>query len=208
MLGIRIRNYRSLVDVTLGQIAYGQGEDLPALMCFIGPNGCGKSTLLDAFAFLADCLKDGVESACDKPQRGGYDNLRTRASKDPIQFDLYYRQGPNSRPITYHFAIGEEKGVPLVTEEILKQRRRGLKSGQPYPFLHLTDGQGKAWSGEGTEDQEGAKSEQIKLADQRKLGITTLGQLTEHPRIVALRAYLEGWYLSYFVPDAARTCPL
>jgi predicted ATPase len=40
-----------------------------------------------------------------------------------------------------------------------------------------------------------------------KLGIATLGNLSEHPRIVRLRSYIEQWYLSYFVPDAARALP-
>jgi predicted ATPase len=47
----------------------------------------------------------------------------------------------------------------------------------------------------------------IELAELDKLGIATLGNLAEHPRIVALRTYIEQWYLSYFVPDAARTLP-
>ncbi|HRI72057.1 MAG TPA: AAA family ATPase, partial [Polyangium sp.] len=32
-------------------------------------------------------------------------------------------------------------------------------------------------------------------------------QLKNHPRIVAFRSYIENWYLSYFVPDAARMMP-
>ena len=48
---------------------------------------------------------------------------------------------------------------------------------------------------------------QVVLADLDKLGIATLGNLSEHPRIVALRTYVEQWYLSYFVPNAARVLP-
>ena len=204
LLGIRIQNFRSLADVTLGQIGYQQGTELPPLMCFIGPNGCGKSTLLDGFGFLADSLREGVEAACDKPQRGGFENLRTKGAEGPIEFDLYYRQDKDSRPITYHFAIDEINGIPVVAEETLRQRREGQKHGQPFPFLRLQNGEGEVWSGEGTDKEEGVGKEEIKLTDRRKLGITTLGQLAEHTRIVALRAYLEGWYLSYFIPDAAR----
>ena len=88
LLGIRIRNFRSLEDVTLGQISYDQSEPLPPLMCFIGPNGSGKSTLLDAFGFIGDCLREGTETACDRPHRGGFQNLRTRDVTAPITFDL------------------------------------------------------------------------------------------------------------------------
>ena len=48
----------------------------------------------------------------------------------------------------------------------------------------------------------------IDLEDQRKLGIATLGALKQHPRIAAFRQFIEGWYLSYFTPDAARGLPL
>ena len=50
--------------------------------------------------------------------------------------------------------------------------------------------------------------ELIQLQDNRRLGITTLGALKQHPRIVAFREFLEGWYLSYFTPDAARGLPM
>src|SRR5277367_4520177 len=123
LLGLRIQNYKSLADVSLGQTGYGQGSSLPALSCFIGPNGSGKSSLLDAFGFLADCLREGIESACDKPQRGGMDRLRTKGRNGPIRFDLYYRQDKKSRPITYQFAVDSIDGLPSVTEETLLQRR-------------------------------------------------------------------------------------
>lgn len=207
LLGIRIRNFKSLADVTLGQTGYGLGEPLPSLSCFIGPNGCGKSSLLDAFGFLADCLREGVEAACDKSQRGGFSRVRTQGSTEPVQFDLYYRETPNSRPITYSFQIDEVRGVPIVLSEHLRQRRKGQKHGQPYPFLRLERGKGEVWAGEATEDEEGTTSQSIKLEDGDRLGITTLGQLSDHPRIVGFRSYIESWYLSYFVPDAARRLP-
>lgn len=207
LLGIRIRNYKALRDVTLGQVGYGQGEPLPPLICFIGPNGCGKSSLLDAFGFLSDCLREGVEAACDKAQRGGFVRLRTQGCTGPIQFDLYYRERPNTRPITYLFSVGELNGVPVVLSEHLRQRRLNQKRGQPYTFLRLDGGKGVVWAGKNTEDEEGATQQDIKLEDNDRLGITTLGQLSEHPRIVGLRAYIESWYLSYFIPDAARRLP-
>ena len=61
--GIRIQNYRSLKDITLGQTFEQQRNKkdvLPRLMAVIGANGVGKSTLLDALGFLGDCLGDGV----------------------------------------------------------------------------------------------------------------------------------------------------
>jgi len=207
LLGFKIQNYRSLANVSLGQIGYGREEQLPSLSCFIGPNGCGKSTLLDAFGFMADCLREGVEAACDKPQRGGFSKLRTQGKVDAIRFDLYYRESASARPITYSFAVDEIGGMPVVVEEILRQRRKGQKHGRPYPFLRLERGIGSVWAGGSTEDEEGALKQNVELDDIGRLGITTLGQLKEHPRIVGLRSYIENWYLSYFIPDAARKLP-
>ena len=48
----------------------------------------------------------------------------------------------------------------------------------------------------------------MELEDNRKLGIATLGSLKQHPRISAFRKFIEGWYLSYFAPDSARSLPL
>lgn len=55
--------------------------------------------------------------------------------------------------------------------------------------------------------EESAQTEVVELEDKRKLGITTLGALKQHPRISAFRQFIEGWYLSYFTPDAARELP-
>ena len=51
-------------------------------------------------------------------------------------------------------------------------------------------------------------TEFVQLQDNRRLGIATLGALKQHPRIAAFREFLEGWYLSYFTPDAARGLPM
>jgi predicted ATPase len=207
LLGLQVQNFKSLVDVRLGQTGYQQGEELPSLSCFIGPNGSGKSSFLDAFGFMADCLREGVEAACDKPHRGGFQKLRTQGGSGPIRFQLYYRENPQSRPITYTFAVEEAGGLPVVSQESLQQRRKGQKHSRPYPFLRLERGEGRVWAGEATEDQEGAESVDVRLDNLGRLGITTLGNLKEHPRIVGLRSYIESWYLSYFLPDAARSLP-
>ena len=208
LLGIRIKNYRALANLTIGQVKYGGGEPLPRLACFIGPNGSGKSTLLDAFGFVADCLLEGVEAACDKPARGGFDLLRTQGATGPIEFEIFFEADDPVRPIVYLLHVDEREGVPVVAKESLRQRRRGETMGKPYHFLKLDGGKGKVWAGEFVDVGPDSKhSQSVKLAEPGRLGITTLGNLSEHPRIVALRSYIEQWYLSYFVPDAARTLP-
>ena len=233
--GIRIRNYRVLGDVTLGKLWNTQhSQPLTPMTAVIGKNGVGKSSLFDAFGFLADCLKLGVEEACDARGRGGFDRIRSQGSDAPIAFEVYYREESRARPITYEFAIDEDdSGRPYVLRERLRQRRSGQRHGWPFSFLMLNSGEGVVWRGEAQGrqisedeeeqlgldvmiarlldelmDEESAETEIIELEDKRRLGIATLGALKQHPRISSFRQFVEGWYLSYFTPDAARSLPL
>ena len=210
--GFRVQNYRALHDVTLGKLSSQQaGEPLTPFTVVIGKNGVGKSTLFDAFGFVADCLSTDVESACDMKQRGGFERLRSKGVDEPIRFEIYYREAPNERPITYELAIAlDASGRPFVESEVLKQRRRLQKHGRPYPFLRLNHGKGMVWAGEEAVEIEGEEDRSqtsVELTDTRQLGIATLGTLKEHPRIKRFRDFLKGWYLSYFYPDAARSLP-
>ena len=210
--GFRVQNYRALLDVTLGKLSNQQaGEPLTPFTVVIGKNGVGKSTLFDAFGFVADCLSADVETACDMKQRGGFDRLRSMGQDDAIRFEIYYREAPKERPITYELAISlDESGRPFVESEVLKQRRKGQKHGRPYPFLRLNHGKGTVWAGEEAVEVEGEEDRaltSVELTDIRQLGIATLGTLKEHPRIKRFRDFLKGWYLSYFYPDAARSLP-
>ncbi len=230
--GFRVKNYRVLKDVTLGKMWNTQDADpLKPLTAVIGKNSVGKSTLFDAFGFLSDCLKIGVEEACDANGRGGFEKIRSQGINAPIMFEVYYRQESNTRPITYELSIALDKlNRPYVKRERLRQRRKGQSTGRPFSFLILNDGKGLAWKGDveglqieedegdlddpqfaklfGSVQQESTQTEKIELEDKRKLGIATLGSLKQHPRISAFRSFIEGWYLSYFTPDAARSLPL
>jgi len=211
--GFRVRNYRALRDVTLGKLStQQQGEPLTPFTVVIGKNGAGKSTLFDAFGFVADCLSTDVEAACDAKQRGGFERMRSLGTSEPIQFEIYYREAKGERPITYELAINlDDGGRPYVQSEVLKQRRKGVSYGRPYPFLRLDRGKGKVWAGEEAVEvvggEEDSAQEEVELTDLRQLGIATLGTLKEHPRIKRFRDFLKGWFLSYFHPDAARSIP-
>ena len=230
--GFRVKNFKVLNDVTLGRLwDKRKNEPLTPMTAVIGKNGVGKSVLFDAFGFLADALKSGVDEACDARGRGGFEKLRTQGETGHIEFEVYYREHGNARPITYEIAIGADGfGRPYVLRERLRQRRKGQKHGWPFSFLFLNNGRGAAWTGEQAgrqidegeealdleslfdllerEGEEFPETETIELDDQRKLGIATLGVLKQHPRISAFRRFIEGWYLSYFAPDAARSLPL
>jgi predicted ATPase len=210
--GFRVQNYRSLKDVTLGRLSTQQDtEPLTPLTVVIGKNGVGKSTLFDAFGFLADCLTTNVEAACDMKQRGGFDRMLSRGTTGPIRFEIYYREAPRERPITYELSISQDKsGRPFVESETLKQRRKEQKHGRPFPFLRLQNGKGTVWAGETAVEstkEEDNSQQTVELTDLRELGIATMGTLKEHPRIKRFRDFLKGWYLSYFHPDAARSLP-
>lgn len=60
---------------------------------------------------------------------------------------------------------------------------------------------------ESIKSEESNETENIELEDTRKLGIATLGALKQHPRISAFRRFIEGWYLSYFTPEAVQSLP-
>ncbi len=226
--GFRVRNFGVLKDVTLGRLWDRRKEEaLTPMTAIIGKNGVGKSALFDAFGFLSDALNfNNVEEACNARGRGGFDKMRTQGATDPIEFDVYYREHGNARPITYQIAIAaDEFGRPYVLRERFRQRRKGQKRGWPFSFLILNNGSGVAWKGEqvglqiveeiddfdlfmeSMKETESGETEEIELDDLRKLGIATLGALKQHPRISAFRRFIEGWYLSYFTPDAARSLP-
>ena len=161
--------------------------------------------------------------------RGGFEKMRTQGETGPIEFEVYYRERRNIRPITYEIAIeGDEFGRPYVSRECLRQKRKGQNSGRPFSFLILGNGRGVAWKREwegrlinnkmeqinipklikSIKKAELGEAEIIELEDRRKLGIATLGALKQHPRISAICRFIKGWHLSYFTPDAARSLPV
>ena len=231
--GIRVQNFRGLKDVMLGKwMAESESEPLTAMTVVIGKNGVGKSTLFDVFGFLADALKFGVEEACDLRGRGGFEKIRSQGQTEAIKFEIFYREDENACSITYSISINADvSGRPFVAAEYLLQHPKKQTQEQATAFLVLAKGQGVVCKGEGIHIEgfnfskaikERPKkdvvqtlkamalepgAEAVELADNRKLGIATLGALKQHPRISAFREFIEGWYLSYFTPDAARSLP-
>jgi len=210
ILGIAIQNYGSLKNINMGKLfSAQQNPELGNMVAIIGASGNGKSSLADAFGFLSDCLSTDVENACDANNRGGYDQLISQVSSDPIHFEIYYKENSNSRPITYELTIAKDKNNrPYVKEERLRQRRQGNKRGRPLSFLYLKEGKGYAFEGfDGGQDDDGVfdgQKREVELTDIRKLGIVTLGTMKQYSRIEKFLFFLKSWYLCYFTPDAAR----
>ena len=230
--GFRIQNYKALKDITLGKLWNTRDEKpLTKLTVVIGKNGSGKSSIFDAFGFISDCLKKGVEEACD--ERGGFLKIFSKDQDitEGMNFEIYYRESSKDSPITYEFSINlDDNQRPYVSSERLRQRRKGAEKGRPFSFLILNNGTGVVGKGETNgklinedektllnlieqieseqKNEETNETEVVRLENNRNLAITVLGSLKQHPRITKFRKFIENWYLSYFSPDSARSLPI
>ncbi|MFZ5653413.1 MAG: AAA family ATPase [Pseudomonadota bacterium] len=189
---LKVQNFRALREVEF--------KGLTPLTVLLGPNGSGKSTVFDVFAFLAECFELGLRRAWDK--RGRAKELKTRGSDGPVTIEIKYRE-PGFPLITYHLAVDERAGGPVVVEEWLRWKRGS--HGQPFRFLDYREGKGKAVSGEQPDEQDTRIDVPLKSAD--LLAVNALGQFAEHPRVAALRDFITGWYVSYLSADSARGQP-
>jgi predicted ATPase len=188
---ISVKNYRVLQDITL--------KDIKAFSVFLGPNGSGKTTFFDVIGFLSDCLTTNVRKALEK--RGRFSEVISRDCKSQeIEIAIQYRENSKSPLITYTVAIGLQNGSPIVSRESLRWKR-GLH-GKPFDFLKFEYGAGEVISGENPEINDNRIY--YRMDDPSSLAIKTIGQLSDNPRIASLRRFIEGWFLSYFIPDQAR----
>lgn len=195
---VSVQNYRALRNVEL--------DNLTPLTVLLGPNGSGKSTVFDVFSFLSDCFsaEGGLMTAWDR--RGRFRELRSRGSTGPIVIELQYRERPTDSPATYHLAIDEEAGGPVVVEEWLKWRRvASNEPGAPYRILSFTRGKGWVISGERPEKDD--KKVREALDEPHMLAASTLGRLKSNQRVAALRRFITSWYVSYLSATEARTQP-
>lgn len=192
---LRVCNYRALQDLEL--------RELTPLTAFLGPNGSGKSTLFDVFAFLSECFTDGLRRAWDR--RGRFKELRTRGCEGPITFDIKYREHRDAPVITYRLAIEESLEGPFVSEEYLRWRRG--HHGRPWKFLDFHNGSGRVWAGDAPDGESSDGRTDETLASPEMIAVNTLGQSARHPRVMALREFITGWYLSYLSADSTRGIP-
>ena len=194
---LKVANFRVLRDVEL--------RKLTPMTVLLGPNGSGKSTVFDVFAFLAECFDAGLRRAWDR--RGRTRELKTRGSEGPVAITIKYRETPKapktSPLITYHLAVDEDAGAPVVVREWLSWKRHGW--GAPFRFLEYQNGQGEAASGEAPDARAQRVDTPLKSPD--LLAVNALGQFQEHPRVAALRDFILGWHVSYLSAEGARGQP-
>jgi predicted ATPase len=190
---LRVENYRALRAI--------QFDGLTALTVLLGPNGSGKSTVFDVFAFLSECFTGGLRKAWDR--RGRFRDLRSRDSEGPILIEIKYRERPDSYLITYHLEIEEQSRGPVVRREFLRWKRGHPAA--PFHFLDYHYGEGIVVTGEQPEPEDSRVRKPLSGPD--VLAVSTLGQLAENPRVIALRDFVTGWHLSYLSADATRGNP-
>ena len=190
---LRVQNFRALQDVELKAVT--------PLTVLLGPNGSGKSTVFDVFAFLAECFESGLRRAWDR--RGRARELKTRGSEGPVTIEIKYREKPRTPLITYHLAVDEPAGKPVVNHESLAWKRGS--HGRPFRFLEYHEGFGQAASGETPDER--LQRVDIPLQSPDLLAVNALGQFQEHPRVAALRNFIIGWHVSYLSADSTRGQP-
>jgi hypothetical protein len=116
-----------------------------------------------------------------------------------MTIEIKYRE-PGYPLITYHLAVDEKQGSPIVVEEWLAWKRGS--HGQPFRFLDYREGTGRAVSGEKPDIEDERQETPLKSAD--LIAVNALGQFEAHPRVAALREFITGWYVSYFSVDNTR----
>lgn len=190
---LRVQNFRALRDVEFKAVT--------PLTVLLGPNGSGKSTVFDVFAFLSECFESGLRRAWDK--RGRAKELKTRGSERPVTIEIKYREKPRTPLITYHLAVDEPAGRPVVIHEWLSWKRG--RYGRPFRFLDYGEGYGQAASGEAPDADD--RRVDIPLKSPDLLAVNALGQFQDHPRVAALREFIIGWHVSYLSADSTRGQP-
>jgi len=193
---IRLKNFRLFRNLRIA--------NLPDMAVFLGANGSGKSTLFDVFGFLRDSLVDNVKAALLK--RGGFREVVSRGQHGPIEVELKFRPEPSAPLVTYELHVGlESSGLPVVAKELLKYRRG--PQGRPWHFLDFSYGTGTAIVNEKEYGLHGAQEirEEQKLDSPDILAIKGLGQFQKFSQVAAFRRLIEGWHVSDFHIQAARS---
>ncbi|WP_035237832.1 AAA family ATPase [Desulfobacter vibrioformis] len=194
---IRLKNFKAFRNAEL--------KDLPNFCVLVGANGTGKSSIFSIFGFLRDALTTNVTTALMKLGGSrGFQEVRSRNTKGPIEIELKFRQQPDSPLTTYFLQIREENGKGVVEREILKYRRGS--SGQPWHFLDFTRGKGTAVTNEldSVTDVKDLNREEQTLKASDILAVKGLAQFARFPAVMTLGNLIENWHVSDFHINKAR----
>jgi predicted ATPase len=208
--GFWIRNFKSLRQVGIGscysKFVFIDDEtavlpyDLGPLTLFTGTSGTGKSSVIDAFAFVSDCYRYGLEVACLK--QGGFDAIYSQGSSGAITFGFEYRQKGESDIATYALSIYRTKNkIPYIESEVLAYQR-GEDS---LPVIFLQNGAEKSIRYLAPDERlSSAELTQIEFTDHNRLGLAALVSHPKYPVVASFRSLFENWTLCHFTADPAR----
>ena len=194
---ISLKNFKAFKNVSI--------KNIPKMCVFVGANGTGKSTLFSVFGFLKDALTENVHVALTKLGGSrGFQEVKSRDSKGPIEIELKFREKEEGPLITYTLAVNDKNGSPVVEREILKYRR-GSK-GQPWKFLDFKNGEGKAVTNEPDQvkDKDELQREDQVLKSPDILAVKGLAQFKKFPAAMALGELISNWHISDFHIQRAR----
>ena len=208
--GFWIRNFKSLRQVGIGscysKFVYIDDEtsveprELGPVTLFTGASGTGKSSAFDAFEFVSDCYRHGVEVACLK--RGGFDDIYSQGSKGALSFGFQYQQKGESDTATYAISIYRTKNkIPYIESELLTYQR----GEETLPVFFLQNGAEKTIRYLAPDARlSNVELTQIEFTDHNHLGLATLEAHPQFPVFASLRSLFENWTLCHFTPDPAR----
>lgn len=188
--GIRIKNFMSLKDVTLGRTRSNpSGEPLSSITAVVGGNDVGRHNLRRAFGFFRDCLKYDVKHACSV--LGGFHKICTWDNLDePISFEICYYvpvdpsvKDPST--ITYEFSI-HMKTIDTVPHVVMERLSSTDCNGDHVRLLDFSGGSGVV----------GSPGKKADLVDDYVLAAKIFGLFSGNPDICDLVTSIEGWHLS------------
>lgn len=172
---------------------------LTGVTLFAGASGSGKSTILDAFSFVSDCYRHGVDFACLK--RGGYDAIYTQGGKGALSFGFQFLEPGDTEAATYAISIGCAKNKSPYIESELLAYRRGKDS---FPIIFLQNGV-KSIRYLAPDAKLGTPElTQIEFTDYKHLGLAALEAHPKFPVLASFRRLFDQWVMSDFTSDPAR----
>ena len=215
--GFWIRNYKAFQQIAVGS-SFQQSVvmdfeeeivpyELTPQTVFVGDTGTGKSTILDVFAFLSDCINNGITEAINF--RGGFESVYHYGGTGPISIGVVYRPCGEPQSLTYVLNIDFNVRThhPFVETEAIIYRDH-KPGNQPRPMLLFQNGEKhtrlvQPWVGA----NESALA-QVKQTDSMHLGLTSLAQFEDLPDIPNLKRYLDKFFIScYASSNAAHLSP-
>ncbi|HSK81286.1 MAG TPA: AAA family ATPase [Thermoanaerobaculia bacterium] len=116
---IQLKNWRNFRTASV---------DLQGRVFLVGPNASGKSNFLDAFRFLRDIAREGLQHAVS--QRGGVSRVRSLDAPPDSEVSISVAIGTEDQPETWEYEIrfGEHQRRAVLATEKVRQAGTGLLS--------------------------------------------------------------------------------